>query len=107
MIEESLEGVGSAGTLVPDPRFHPAPIVNGLIGLYRGDHVQLREALEVARRHMLGMLDPPAPVSRPILALDFSIEIQNGRNGGIADGVSADLQACGVGPQQPLARAGD
>ncbi len=97
MIQKSAKGVGAAGAVVTDAFLGPASIVDGVIGLHRSDHVQLREAIEILGRHVLSMLDTEAAIALAVGFHDFAVEIEDDRNALVADGVSANLQAGGIG----------
>ncbi len=69
--------------------------------------MQLRKAVEIPRRHVLSVLDAPAPVARTVVFLDLLVQIQHGRDGGIADGVSANLQVGRIGAHASARRVRD
>ena len=72
VIQESAKRVSAAGAIVADALFGPTAIVDGVIRLDRGDHAQLREAVEILCRHVLRVLDAEAAVA---LAVGFTISL--------------------------------
>ena len=97
MIQEGAKRVSAAGAVVADAPFGPAPIIDGVVGLHRGDHVQLGEAIEILGRHVLRVFNAEAAVALAVGLHDLAVQIENDRNALVADGVRAKLQAGGVG----------
>ena len=77
--------------------FGPASVVDGVVGLHRGDHVQLREAIEILGRHVLRVFDAEAAVALAVGLHDFAVQVEDDRNALVADGVGAKLQSGGIG----------
>jgi len=88
--------------VVSDAAFSPTAVVDGVIGLHGRDHVQLRKAVEVFGRHVLGVLDAPAAIAAAVVFLDFRVNVEDRRNSGVSDGVGADLQTGGVGSHHAI-----
>ena len=62
VIEKRAKRVGAAGAVMSDAALGPASVVDRVIGLHGGDHVQLREAVEIFGRHVLRVLDAEAAI---------------------------------------------
>ena len=92
MIKKGAERVGTAGAVMSDALFSPTSVVNRMIRLNRRDDVQSCEAVEVFRRHVLSVLDSEAAVGFAMRPGNFTIQIENHRNGLVADGMSTELQ---------------
>ena len=92
MVEEGSKRIRTAGAIMPNASFGPTSIVNRVIRLHRGNHMQLGEPIKVFRRHMLRMLNTPAPIAAPVRLLDIGINIEDRRNPGVSNGVRANLQ---------------
>src|SRR5437763_7519930 len=60
------------------------------------DHVQLRETVEVLGGHVLRMLDAKTAVGFAMSLRDLRINVEDHRNGLIADRVRAELKAGGI-----------
>src|SRR5207244_636037 len=93
VVEKRAEGIGAAGAVVSDAAFGPPPVINRMIGLHRRDHMQLGEAVEVLRGHVLSVFYAPAAIAGTVRFLDLSIDIEDGGNSGVTDGVAAKLKA--------------
>ena len=72
-------------------RFSPPPVIDGLVGLHRGDDVQVRETLKIGRGHVLGVFDAPSPIFAAVLFFHSLLQIQRGGDGGVANGVRTNL----------------
>ena len=93
--------------VVSDAAFGPAAVVDRVIGLHGRDHVQLREAVEIFGGHVLRVLDAPAAVTCAVRFVDFGIDIEDGGDPGVTDGVRAQLQAGSVGFHHAIAHQRD
>src|ERR1700730_9692789 len=93
MVQKGAKRISTAGAVMADALLSPASIVDGVIGLDRGDDVQLREAVKIFCGHVLCMFDPKTSVALAIRFHHFAVEIEDHRNGLVSDGVSANLQA--------------
>src|SRR5205807_1902386 len=67
-VEHRPPGIAGAGALLADALFGPAPVVDGMVGLHRGNHAEFREARKVLLAHVLGVLDAKAMVASVIAA---------------------------------------
>jgi hypothetical protein len=56
-VQELPPGIGAADACGPEPRRREQHVADGVRGLHRGDHAELREARDVGIRDDLGMLD--------------------------------------------------
>src|SRR5215471_4221576 len=107
MIEKSAEGVGPAGAVMSDVALRETAVVDGVVGLNRSDDVQLGEALEILRRHVLGVLDSETTIGVAV-SLDYvGIQVKNCRYAIITNGMGADLQAGFIRFHHALAHEGD
>ena len=89
-VQHGAPRVTPSGALVPQALFRPAAVVDGVIRLHAGDDAQLGEARKVLRAHVLGVFDAEAMRGR-IAAPQALVQIEDFRDGAVADGVNADL----------------
>lgn len=73
--------------------------------LHRGDHAVLAEPGEVGGIDVLGMLDPPAPITL-VGAGQLADRVERHGVGGIADGVDRDLEGIDRGAAHQVAQLG-
>src|SRR5438128_12434630 len=97
MIQESAKRVSAAGAIKADSPLRPTAVVDCVIRLDGGDHVQLGETVEVLGSHVLRVLDAKTAVGFAMSLRDLGINVENHRNGLIADCVGAQLKAGGIG----------
>lgn len=71
MIEKRTPRVTAARPVMADARFRPTTIIDRVLGLHGCDHAKVRESIDVFFRHVLGVLDSPAPVEARIQLLEF------------------------------------
>src|ERR1019366_5222938 len=90
-------GVGAAGAIMADVRLGKAAVVNRVVGLDRCNHVQLSKTLEVFGRHVLRVLDAQPTIGGAMRFDYLGIQVKDGGNTFVANGVSADLQSRGIG----------
>src|SRR5215469_4430650 len=64
-----------------------------MIWLHGCNHVQLCEALEVFGGHVLRMLDSQSAIGLAVSFDELRIEIENGRDALVTNGMCADLQS--------------
>src|SRR5207253_6234919 len=102
MIQESAKRVSAAGAIMADSSLRPTAVVDCMIRLDGGDHVQLRETVEVLGGHVLRMLDAKTAVGFAMSLRDLRINVEDHRNGLIADRVRAELKAGGIGFHQEV-----
>ena len=77
--------------------FGPASIVDGVVRLDDAITCNSSEAVEILCRHVLRVFDTEAAVALAVGFHHFAIQIEDGRNALVANGVSANLQARGIG----------
>src|SRR6266702_6857923 len=97
MIQESAKRISAAGAIMADSPLRPTAVVDCMIRLDGGDHVKLGETIEVLGGHVLRMLDAKTAVGFAMRCRDLRINVENHRNGLIADRVRAELKAGGIG----------
>src|SRR5713101_6236973 len=102
MIQECSKRVSAAGAIMADSPLRPAAVVNCVIRLDGGNHVKLCEALEIFSSHVLRMLDAKTAVGFAMSLRDLRINVENHRNGLIADRVRAELKAGDIGFHQAV-----
>src|SRR2546427_10657795 len=107
MIQESAKSVSAAGAIMADSSLRPTAVVDCMIRLDGGDHVQVRETVQVPGRHVLRMLDAKTAVGFAMSLRDLRINVEDHRNGLIADRVSAELKAGGIGFHHAVAHQGN
>jgi len=74
---------------------------SGVAGATDQSHAELAEAWEVARRDVLRVLDPEAPIARAILPRHSLEDAQLHIDGAIPDRVNDDVKPCPVGSRRP------
>ena len=62
-----------------------------MIGLNRSDDTEFAKPFKVPRDEVLGVFDPPAPISLAVLFHDLLEEVQNDMIGFIPDGMNGHL----------------
>src|SRR5215472_17444378 len=78
IVQKCSEGICRLGSDRADAPLSPSPVVNGMIRLHRSNHSQIGEALKILRRHVLCVLNTPAPVAAAICFLDILKNIEDG-----------------------------
>ncbi len=86
-----------SGAIMADSPLRPTAVVDCVIRLDGGDHVKLCEALEIFSSHVLRVLDAKTAVGFAMSLRDLRINVEDHRNGLIADRVRAELKAGGIG----------
>src|SRR3546814_1139195 len=76
-VEQRAERIGTFRPSGADPLLGPAAVVDGVVGLHRGDDVLAVEARDVLGTQVLGVLDAQAPVARAVAAHDFGEHVQH------------------------------
>src|SRR5439155_6751417 len=87
----------AAGAIMADSRLRPTAVVDCVIRLDGSDHVKLSETVEVLGRHVLRVLDAKTAVGFAMSLRDLRINVEDHRNGLIANRVRAELKAGGIG----------
>src|SRR5437763_17160402 len=95
MIQESAKRVSAAGAIMADSSLRPTAVVDCMIRLDGGDHVQLRETVEVLGGHVLRMLDAKTAVGLALSLRDLRINVEDHRKGLIADRVREVVRGIG------------
>src|SRR2546425_35060 len=103
-IEHRPPGVAGASALLADAFFGPPPVIDGMVGLHRGNHAKLREARKVLRAHVLGVLDAKAMVTS-VIAAGPREDVEYFGGGAVADGMNGWLNAGLVAPGHRLLHA--
>ena len=99
-IQQGLEGICCLRTLMSDTLFRPASVIDAMVGLHRGNHMQLRKARYIFRPQMLRMLDTQPAVAGTILLLEPLVHIEDCFIRAISDSVGGDVKAGAIGSLQ-------
>src|SRR5262249_10215548 len=97
VIEKAAPRVTVSCAIATETFFCPTAVVDGVIRLHRGNHMELCKALEIFWRHVLRVLDAKTLVMIAVLLFDIAENIQHHGDGAITDSMNADLQSGGVG----------
>src|SRR6185369_13683154 len=87
LVEQRAKRIRRLDALRADAPLGPPAVVDGVIRLHGGDDLQRGEPIEILWRDVLRVLDPQAPVALPVRANDLTEQIENLRDGCVADGM--------------------
>ena len=90
-----------------DALLGPAAVVNRMVRLHGSDHLQLRKAIKVLCRHMLSVFNAPTPIRLAMRFRDITIQVEDGRDGGVPDRMGTDFEAGSIGFRHAVSHEGD
>ena len=77
MIQKTAPRVAVARTIVTEPLFRPATVVDCMIRLHGSDDVQLGKAIKIFQRHVLRVFDCKPLVMIAVFLFNFAEDIKH------------------------------
>jgi len=105
-VDQRTEGISAVQPFLADPLHCPAPVVNRVERLDRGDHALLREPRDARRAEVLGMFDAETAILGAVGPRNIGEDIEHVVIGAVADRMRRDVQPVRVGSADPLAQIG-